>query len=309
MLEDDDGLPYFPLWVAKYDSRTAHLTLEQDGAYMRLLRLCWKTPGCTIPHEAAWVTRHMRVTTAEFGAVVAPILAEFFTASEGRWVNRTLLKVWREQLERHRRLSDAGKRGAKAKALKNGQTTSSPALASHSHSHSHSKSSFGGRLLTIVLDAIGPAFPDPDEDEITRTCEGWIEDGLDIETDVVPVVRARTAKRGSRPIRFLAYLDKAVREHHATRSTDLFATRPPKPQKTAPAITIPEGKAGAALRAIIEAKGQASAAAWFSGVEWNGTEVYVQDDHTAARIRNDFGAILREHGYSVAINPSPKSDR
>ena len=38
-------VPYFPLYIADYDSKTAHLTLEEDGAYLRLLRLCWRTPG------------------------------------------------------------------------------------------------------------------------------------------------------------------------------------------------------------------------------------------------------------------------
>ena len=31
--------PYFPLHVADYEAKTAHLTIEEDGAYMRLLRL------------------------------------------------------------------------------------------------------------------------------------------------------------------------------------------------------------------------------------------------------------------------------
>lgn len=34
------GLPYFPLYVDDYEADTPHLTLEEDGAFSRLLRLC-----------------------------------------------------------------------------------------------------------------------------------------------------------------------------------------------------------------------------------------------------------------------------
>ncbi|MGH3055781.1 MAG: DUF1376 domain-containing protein, partial [Gaiellaceae bacterium] len=47
-------LPFLPLWIAKYEAKTSHLSFAEDGAYMRLLRLCWVTPGGTLPADDAW---------------------------------------------------------------------------------------------------------------------------------------------------------------------------------------------------------------------------------------------------------------
>ncbi|MCP5097247.1 MAG: YdaU family protein, partial [Chloroflexi bacterium] len=35
------SLPYFPMYPTDFEADTSHLTLEEDGAYNRLLRLMW----------------------------------------------------------------------------------------------------------------------------------------------------------------------------------------------------------------------------------------------------------------------------
>lgn len=76
--------PYFPMYPADFEAKTSHLTLEEDGAYNRLLRLCWMTPGCSLPDDAAWIARRMRVSSADFDRVVRPLLDEFFKREKGR---------------------------------------------------------------------------------------------------------------------------------------------------------------------------------------------------------------------------------
>jgi uncharacterized protein YdaU (DUF1376 family) len=51
------SLPYFPMYPSDFEAKTSHLTLLEDGAYNRLLRLCWMTPGCSIPADEAWIMR------------------------------------------------------------------------------------------------------------------------------------------------------------------------------------------------------------------------------------------------------------
>lgn len=79
------SLPYLPLFIDDYEAATAHLSLLEDGAYNRLLRLCWRSPGCKIPGDEAWVMRKMRATTkAEIDAIKS-VLGEFFTRKDGFW--------------------------------------------------------------------------------------------------------------------------------------------------------------------------------------------------------------------------------
>lgn len=84
------SLPYFPMYPTDFEADTSHLTLEEDGAYNRLLRICWMTPGCSIPDDDAWIMRRLRVDRATFDTVVRVVLDEFFTVENGRLSNATL---------------------------------------------------------------------------------------------------------------------------------------------------------------------------------------------------------------------------
>lgn len=119
--------PYIPLYVDDYEAATAHLTLEEDGVYNRLLRLCWRTPGCSIPNDPAWIARKVRVSPEDFERVVRPVLDEFFKPARGRLVQRRL-KAEYDDISRKKLLRvEAGKKGGSSKALKNKEKTSSNA--------------------------------------------------------------------------------------------------------------------------------------------------------------------------------------
>lgn len=110
--------PYIPLYVDDYDSHTAHLTAEEDGVYGRLLRLCWRTPGCSLPNDTAWIARKVRLSPADFERVAAPVLAEFFTVLRGRLVQRRLKAEYDDISRKKSARKEAGKKGGSAKALK-----------------------------------------------------------------------------------------------------------------------------------------------------------------------------------------------
>lgn len=122
-----DSLPHLPLFVDDYEAATAHLTIEEDGAYMRLLRLCWRSPRCTIPDDPEWIMRRMRVDQATYERVVAPIINEFFKRARGRIYQKRLLQVFAFGVEKKQRRSEAGKKGGIAKALKTKKTLPSKA--------------------------------------------------------------------------------------------------------------------------------------------------------------------------------------
>lgn len=110
--------PYIPLYVDDFEAATTHLTPAEDGIYNRLLRLCWRTPGCSIPDDAAWIARKIRISAEEFDRIAAPVIEEFFTRSRGR-VFQKRLKVEYEDITRKKiARKKAGKAGGAAKALK-----------------------------------------------------------------------------------------------------------------------------------------------------------------------------------------------
>lgn len=123
------SLPYFNFYPRDFEADTSHLTLEEDGAYNRLLRLCWMCPDCSMPDDNAWIIRRMRVDAETFERVVKPVLDEFFVRSKGRVSNARLSKEYASSETAHARRVSAGKMGGNAKALKTNGTAPSNAKA------------------------------------------------------------------------------------------------------------------------------------------------------------------------------------
>lgn len=122
-----EQLPSLPLFVDDYEAATAHLTVEEDGAYIRLLRLCWRTPRCSIPDDADWIMRRMRVDRTTYERLVVPIIAEFFKRARGRIYQKRLMQEFDYAVSAKRAKSEAGKKGGIAKAQKNNEKQSSKA--------------------------------------------------------------------------------------------------------------------------------------------------------------------------------------
>lgn len=119
--------PFLPLYVDDYDAATAHLTPEEDGIYCRLLRLCWRTPGCSLPNDHAWIARKIRLSLADFERVGLPVLNEFFKLQRGRLVQKRLKAEYDSISRKKSARKLAGKMGGEAKARKIKDNTSSNA--------------------------------------------------------------------------------------------------------------------------------------------------------------------------------------
>ena len=123
------SLPYFPMFPKDFEAKTSHLTLAEDGAYNRLLRLMWMTSGCTLPADPAWLIRRLRVSSAEFDEVVRPVIDEFFVIKKGRLTQPNLARIYGETSVAHQKRVNAGSMGGKAKALNAKGNSSSNAKA------------------------------------------------------------------------------------------------------------------------------------------------------------------------------------
>ena len=123
------SLPYFPMYPTDFEADTSHLTLAEDGAYNRLLRLMWMTPGCTLPADDKWLMRRLRVDAQTFDDVVRVVLDEFFTVKNNRLSNAKLSRIFAETSVAHQKRVLAGAKGGKAKSLKTINSGSSNAKA------------------------------------------------------------------------------------------------------------------------------------------------------------------------------------
>ena len=122
-------LAYFPMFPADFDADTGHLTFAEDGAYNRLLRLSWKCHEAKLPDDLDWICRKARATSSEDRALVAAILAEFFTRKGGKLFQQKLVKIWGEANAAHAKRVEAGKSGGFAKAAKVKENAPSNATA------------------------------------------------------------------------------------------------------------------------------------------------------------------------------------
>ena len=117
------------MYPTDFEADTSHLSLEEDGAYNRLLRLMWMNPGCTLPDDDAWIMRRMRIDPETYKTVVCVIIDEFFERKNGRVSNARLCLEFASAKDKHKKRVEAGKKGGRNKSLKNKETGSSNALA------------------------------------------------------------------------------------------------------------------------------------------------------------------------------------
>lgn len=136
------ALPYLPLFVTDFEADTAHLTLVEDGAYNRLLRLCWRTPGCSVPDDDDWIRRRLRVSETEYDQHVRPVIDEFFERKRGRVLSARLLREFERAVATHSARKKAGEKGGRArKSLITGDQSESRAKAKTNQTASKTEAS------------------------------------------------------------------------------------------------------------------------------------------------------------------------
>lgn len=174
------SLAYFPLYPDDFEAATAHLSMAEDGAYNRLLRLCWRMPGCTIPADRQWVYRRLRAHTTDDRALVELVLSEFFTEANGRLSNARLLREFEKAQECHNRRKEAGSKGGRKKTEQKQANEPSNALAmqeqcssnqNHNQNHNHIEDT----------DVSSPPLPPTPKSKGTRLPPDWMPSEDDIQ--------------------------------------------------------------------------------------------------------------------------------
>jgi uncharacterized protein YdaU (DUF1376 family) len=83
--------PGLMLWTGDWVADTHHLSAEgivgraKRDTYHELLVLMWRTPGCRVPNDDAWLAKHMHMTTEVEIQLLRPIIKEF-CQTDGNWI-------------------------------------------------------------------------------------------------------------------------------------------------------------------------------------------------------------------------------
>lgn len=107
---------FMPLWIGDYLKDTAHLTVDQHGAYLLLLMAYW-CRGSALPADDQYLARVARVTPQKWRSIRQTIAA-FFDERDGVWRSDRADKELAKAQTGYERRAAAGRLGAEAKKAK-----------------------------------------------------------------------------------------------------------------------------------------------------------------------------------------------
>lgn len=121
------SLDWYPFFVQDYRRDTYHLSLEEDGAYRRLIDEYMVTRA-SLPNDDAALARIVGIPKAEWDRL-APVVRRFFTARNDKLFHKRCERELRAQNARHNRNSERARKAAMAKHFKAKQLAAFSMLA------------------------------------------------------------------------------------------------------------------------------------------------------------------------------------
>ena len=83
--------PAIPLFGDAYMADTTHLTLEENGAYLKLMMVAWRLEGCALPNDDSRLARILGITAGRW-AKLKPVVMAFWTLTSAGWIQARLCK-------------------------------------------------------------------------------------------------------------------------------------------------------------------------------------------------------------------------
>lgn len=165
--------PSMPLYCDAYLADTMHLSLEEHGAYLKLLMITWRNNGAPLPDDDARLARMLGVTVPRWRERLRPVLVEFFNIVDETWAQKRLQKEWdftQQKIEKNR---ENGSKGGRPRSLKNneiakanGSVSLNPNQTQPESTHPHpQKEEGGGGVRTDARDPSGSGKPPSTEAE------------------------------------------------------------------------------------------------------------------------------------------------
>lgn len=230
------GDQWMPLYIGDYLADTGRLTTEGHGAYLLLLMDYWRNGAP--PDDDSVLAGIVRLPIAKWKRLRA-VVQPFFTVAAGRWNHKRVDEELARTAQIIEQRVSAGKAGAKAKWAKtddgtngkrmasampppmaNGWQTDGPLPIPSPEEAADDPRAFLSKARDTVLDALGVR-NDPRWFGDAGRVEAWLNQGADLERDILPTIRRLMAKRNNDPPRSLKYFDQAISDSVATRNHPL----------------------------------------------------------------------------------------
>jgi uncharacterized protein YdaU (DUF1376 family) len=252
--------PAMPLFTDALLGDTQHLSLEEFGAYLKLLIIDWRQKPKHIPDDDLRISRMLGISVRRWRTMKPTICdGQLYRIVGQKFRQKRLDREWayvQKKIETNRANA---KRKPAPKSLNSPKTASATARAkppkslkpkapngtgdrTPTHTHTHKQESttppdsstepraptleaeVGGRIMDMLTDA--------DPNWATRSGgihRQWLADGADPEAHIYPVIRQAIDRGQAGKISTLSYFTEAVRRLVAERPV-----RPPDPSRDTP---------------------------------------------------------------------------
>lgn len=119
--------PALPLWTDAYMADTMHLTLEEHGAYLKLLMIAWRSTECSLPDNDKRIAQILSISERRWKEKLRPIIASFWTICDGKWTQKRLLHERKFQ----EKIRERNTAAANARWLKDKNSNDAGASSTH----------------------------------------------------------------------------------------------------------------------------------------------------------------------------------
>lgn len=222
--------PWMPLYVADYLADTGHLSTLEHGAYMLLIMHYWQRGG--LPDDDARLASIARASLEQWSGM-RDTIAEFFN---GDWSHDRIDEELEKARKAYEKRASAGRKGGKAKAKPEQSKSIASSNAEAMLNQPQPQPHIGGGnaretdddLEGKLFDAGGKALDQRSHDlRFLGEPLRWLDDGIDLDRIVLPVIRVEAAKAIDRgdSIRTWKYFTSAVMRAHRDGQAPL--PRPP----------------------------------------------------------------------------------
>lgn len=152
--------PSLPLFTDAYFGDTKHLTCEEHGAYLQLLMIAWRSPGCSIPNDDAKIARMIGLTAKRWQSIKPTIMAFWTLGEDGAWHQARLEKehVWVS--ERSEKRATAGKMGGRPKSLADNDPDKAKGFRDESKAEAPNPIPIPSPIDSLLPTVVGSQLPD-----------------------------------------------------------------------------------------------------------------------------------------------------
>jgi uncharacterized protein YdaU (DUF1376 family) len=233
---------FYSFHIGDYASATRHLSWEEDLAYRRLIDTYYMREG-PLPADRKQVYRLVVASSKAQRAAVDSVLEEFFTLSADGYVNSRCdaeLQCYRKKSDKARQSAEA--RWSKPSAMPTDQDRNANASADGMRTHCEGNAPITNTSKERRGEVVARARdPDADLEHKLRKAAGWenhpnpklaitgeiqalIDNGADLELDVLPTIKAIASQADSPSWR---YFVKAIARQRDQRVEAATIVSPP----------------------------------------------------------------------------------